>query len=191
MKYDLNVRSYIGYKFLNSLFFGLSTGSIFILYTPLNPSIYSLGGIFLAFGLLIVAKFYDRMMVRSVFYGITLLVEGIALVMVVYFLIFSYAYMTALLIYIGYQITFMFGGYLVRIETLALHRASLLSFADVAKQKGYLVGMIGAYGFYKLLEWQGILDKQVQVYDLHFGLLGVQLAVLWKVYHAFKRSSQR
>lgn len=125
-------------------------------------------------------------MVRSVFYGVTLIVEGIVLVMVVYFLLFSYSYMTALCLYIGYQLTFMFGGYLVRIETLVLHRTALLSFADVAKQKGYLVGMVAAYLFYKGLEWQGVTNKEVQVYDLHFILLAIQLLVLYKVYRAFK-----
>ena len=185
MKLLLNVRHYLGYKFLNSLFFGLSTGSIFILYTPLNPSIYSLGGIFLAIGLLVVAKFYDRMMTHSVFYWVSLFVEGVVFLMVTYFLLFSYSYMTALCFYIVYQLTFMFGGYLVRIETLVLHRTALLSFADVAKQKGYLVGMVVAYLFYKGLEWQGISDKQEQVYDLHFVLLGIQMVVLYKVYQAF------
>lgn len=88
MKIALGVRHYLEYKFLNSLFFGLSTGSIFILYTPLEPSIYSLGGIFLAIGLLLVAKYYDQMMRHSVFFGITIFVEGIVLLMVLYFYFF-------------------------------------------------------------------------------------------------------
>lgn len=93
--------------------------------------------------------------------------------------------MTALLIYLGYQLTFMFGSYLVRIETMALGRTKLFSFADMAKQKGYLVGMVAAYSFYKLLEWMDITDKQTQVYDLYFGLLMIQVVVLHKVYKAF------
>ncbi len=66
-------RPYVWYKLLNSLFFGLSTGSVFILYAPLKPSIYSLGGIVLALGLLVVAKWYERMMNRRVFFAIALL----------------------------------------------------------------------------------------------------------------------
>ena len=40
---------FIRYKFFNSLFLGLSVGAIFTLYAPLEPSIYSLGGVFLPF----------------------------------------------------------------------------------------------------------------------------------------------
>ena len=156
-----------------------------MLYAPLEPSVYSLGGIALALGLLVVAKFYERMMNAHVFFAITLTVEAVTLGMVVYFLLFSYSYMTALLIYASYQFTFIFGGYLVRVETVALKRSKLMSFIDVAKQKGYLAGMVLAYGFYKCLEWQGISDKQTQVYLLHGGLLALQLAILFLVYRAF------
>ncbi len=50
--------------------FGVSVGSIFILYTPLQPSIYSLGGIILALGMLFVAKWYDFLMnLKAFFYA--------------------------------------------------------------------------------------------------------------------------
>lgn len=181
-----HLRPYLWFKLLNSLFFGLSTGSVFILYSPLKPSVYSLGGIILALGLLVVAKFYTPMMNRRVFYAITLMVEAVILAMICYFLFFSYSYMSALLIYASYQFTFIFGGYLVRAETVALGRAKAMSFVDVAKQKGYLAGMVLAYGFYKFLEWQGISDKQEQVYILHFGLLGLQLIIILLIFKAFK-----
>jgi len=180
-----HLRPYLWFKLLNSLFFGLSTGSVFILYSPLKPSIYSLGGIILALGLLVVAKFYTHMMKRSVFYAITLMVEMVILLMVGYFLLFSYSYMSALLIYASYQFTFIFGGYLVRAETVALGRAKAMSFVDVAKQKGYLAGMVLAYGFYKFLEWQGISDKQDQVYILHFGLFALQIIIILLILKAF------
>jgi hypothetical protein len=179
------LRPYLWFKLLNSLFFGLSTGSVFVLYTPLEPSVYSLGGIVLALGLLVVAKFYERMMNARVFFAITLMVECVTLVMVAGFLLFSYSYMTALFIYVSYQFTFIFGGYLVRVETVALRRSKLMGFIDVAKQKGYLAGMVLAYGFYKALAWQGIVDKQDQVYLLHFGLLGLQVCILVLVLRAF------
>ncbi len=179
------LRPYLWFKLLNSLFFGLSTGSVFVLYTPLEPSVYSLGGIVLALGLLVVAKFYERMMNARVFFAITLMVECVTLVMVAGFLLFSYSYMTALFIYVSYQFTFIFGGYLVRVETVALRRSKLMGCIDVAKQKGYLAGMVLAYGFYKALAWQGIVDKQDQVYLLHFGLLGLQVCILVLVLRAF------
>jgi len=184
---QLNLRAYIWYKFLNSLFFGVSVGSIFILYTPLEPSIYSLGGIFLALSMLFLAKWYDVMMNLKVFYKVTLLVEMIVLIFVGLFLVFNYSYMTALSVYVGYQITFVFGNYLVRMETIALKKTQLLSFADVAKQKGYLFGMIISYMFYKFLEYLNIVDKKIQVYDLHVGLLLLQICIVILVIKAFKK----
>ncbi len=53
----INYRAFISYKFFNSLFTGISVGSIFIIYTPLSPSVYSLGGIVLAALMLVVAMF--------------------------------------------------------------------------------------------------------------------------------------
>jgi len=184
---QLNLRAYIWYKFLNSLFFGVSVGSIFILYTPLEPSIYSLGGIFLALSMLFLAKWYDVMMNLKVFYKVTLLVEMIVLIFVGLFLVLNYSYMTALSVYVGYQITFVFGNYLVRMETIALKKTQLLSFADVAKQKGYLFGMIISYLFYKFLEYLNIVDKKIQVYDLHVGLLLLQICIVILVIKAFKK----
>ena len=73
----LHLRDYIWYKFLNSLFFGVSVGSIFVLYTPLEPSIYSLGGIVLALGMLFVAKWYDYLMNLKAFFYATIFVETI------------------------------------------------------------------------------------------------------------------
>jgi len=183
----LHLRAYLWYKLFNSLFFGLSVGSIFVLYTPLEPSIFSLGGIVLAVGMLVVAKFYEKMMHLLVFYRITFLVELIALGIVLSFLLFKYHYANALFIYASYQVTFMFGGYLVRMETLVLKKTALLSFADVLKQKGYLVGMVLSYGFYKVLEYYGITDKQTQVYALHVSLFLLQMVILYLVFKAFSK----
>ena len=183
---QLAFRTYLWYKIVNSLFFGLTVGSIFILYTPLEPSVFSLGGIALAIGLYIVAKVYEKMMNLLVFYRVTLLVELITLVMIGAFLIWKYNYMDALFIYSAYQVTFVFGNYLVRMETLALKRTKLLSFADVLKQKGYLIGMVLSYVFYKSVEYMGISDKQEQVYYLHFGLLLLQIAIIGLVFKSFR-----
>ena len=182
----INLRAYLWYKLFNSLFFGLTVGSIFVLYTPLEPSVFSLGGIVLAIGLLIVAKVYEKMMNLLVFYGVSLGVELLTLAIIVSLLVFKFHYMSALFIYASYQATFVFGNYLVRIETLMLKKTALLSFADVMKQKGYLIGMVISYFFYKGLERFGIEDKQTQVYDLHALLLLLQLVIIFLVFKAFR-----
>lgn len=185
----IHLRAYLWYKLFNSLFFGLSVGSIFVLYTPLEPSIFSLGGIVLAIAMLFVAKFYEKMMNLLVFYRVTLLVEIVPFLIIISFLLFQYHYASVLFIYVSYQVTFVFGNYLVRMETLVLKRATLLGFADVLKQKGYLLGMVFSYLFYKIVEYYGITNKQEQVYDLHFGLFFLQLLILLLVFKTFRTHS--
>jgi len=65
---QLSMREFLKYKFLNSFFLGISLGTIFVLYEPLKPSIYSLGGIALALGMLGVAKLYEKIMTLAYFY---------------------------------------------------------------------------------------------------------------------------
>ena len=156
-----------------------------MLYTPLQPSIYSLGGIALAIGMLVIAKFYENIMNIKAFFLITFFVELTVLVFIISFLLLNYSYITALIVYIGYQITFVFGSYLVRMETIALKKTALLSFADVAKQKGYLIGLVLSYMFYKTLEYFGIMQKQLQVYDLYIFALIIQLLILDLVIKSF------
>jgi hypothetical protein len=93
--------------------------------------------------------------------------------------------MTALIIYIGYEVTFVFGSYLVRMETIALKKTKLISFADVIKQKGYIVGLVISYIFYKILGFLGIISKQAQVYDLYLGMIFLQLFILFLVFKSF------
>ena len=74
------------YKLLNSSFTGLSIGILFTIYQPLeDPSIYSLGGVFLAIGMLIIAKFYDKLLNINSFLNISLLVEIVILLTLFYF----------------------------------------------------------------------------------------------------------
>ncbi len=184
----INIREFINYKFFNSLFLGISVGSIFTIYSPLSPSIYSFGGILLALAMLFIAKLYSKILNIDYFYRISLAVELIALALVSYFLIFSYSYMTALFIYIGYQMTFVFGSYLVRAETVLLKRAKILTFLDVTKQKGYLVGMAVSFGFYKLCEYLfEITDFKLQVYDMHFLLLIIEVITILFLVKSFSR----
>ena len=178
---------FIRYKFFNSLFLGLSVGAIFTLYTPLEPSIYSIGGVLLAMGMLIVARFYHTILNADWFFRISLFVEGVLLLAMLYFLYTSYSYQTAMLLYIGYQITFVFGNYLIRAETLLLKTDILLTKLDTVKQIGYLLGMGLAYLFYKILTYYGIEDNQTQVYDLHYILIAIELLVIVLIVKSFKR----
>ena len=179
----LRLRPYLRYKLLNSLFTGLSVGSIFVIYQPLQPSIYSVGGILLALGMLIIAKFYDLLLNIRRYFQIALLVELVMFALVAIFLLHPYTYMTALLVYAGYQLTFMFGAYLVRAETLIVRKAPALAKVDIAKQIGYLAGMVIGFLFYQIVGG----DKQTQVYRLHYLLLGVEIAIIWFFIHSFER----
>ena len=123
------------------------------------------------------------------FFYITLLVEVIVLAFVLAFLILNYSYMSALLIYLGYQITFIFGSYLVRMETLVLKKTKIISYADIMKQKGYLAGLVISYLFYKLLAYMGISDKQIQVYDLHVGLFILEIIIIVFIFRSFPKNA--
>ncbi len=179
----LRLRPYLYYKFFNSLFTGLSVGSVFAIYTPLQPSVFSFGGIALAVGMIIIAKFYDALLNITSYFFIALFVEIVMLLLVLLFLLKPYSYISALLIYSGYQLTFMFGAYLVRAETLVVRKAWALSRVDIFKQVGYLAGMVGSFLFYQIV--QG--SKQIQVYKLHYLLLVVEIAIIWLLISSFKR----
>ncbi len=181
----LNFNWFIRYKFLNSLFLGLSVGSIFTIYTPLDPSIYSVGGIVLAIGMLAIAQLYNKILTINWFYRISLAVELVMLVAIVWFLRFSYSYQTALFVYAGYQLTFVFGSYLVRAETLIVKSDEKLKLLDSAKQLGYLIGMGGSYLFYKILKSYQITDNQLKVYDLHWILLITEIIVIILITKSF------
>ena len=187
---NLNQSAFILYKWFNSLFLGISIGSVFTIYEPLEPSVYSLGGIALAAAMIIVAKFYHKILNVYYFFRLSIAVELIVILMLIAFLIFSYSYQTALLIYIGYQITFVFGSYLVRVETLVFKEDHVLTKIDMAKQIGYLVGMSVSYAFYKGVEYfELISDKQEQVYYIHFLLVAVELIVITLLWKAFNDKS--
>ena len=178
---------FIRYKFFNSLFLGLSVGAIFTLYAPLEPSIYSLGGILLALGMLGIARLYHQILNVQWFFRISLFVEIVLLLAILFFLLNQYNYQTALIMYIGYQMTFVFGSYLVRVETLLLKTDTLLTKIDTAKQLGYLAGMGVSYLFYKVLTQIGITSNQEQVYSLHFLLVVIELLVIGLILKSFKK----
>tara|TARA_Y200000002_G_scaffold363565_1_gene351732 strand:- start:372 stop:962 length:591 start_codon:yes stop_codon:yes gene_type:complete len=187
----LNSKNFIVYKFLNSLFMGISIGSIFTIYTPLEPSVYSIGGIILAVGMILIATQYAKILTINYFYKISLLVEFIILGVVVSFLIFSFSYQIALFVYIGYQITFVFGSYLVRGETLILKKESLLKSVDISKQTGYLIGLLFSFLFYKGLDLMyELTDNQSQVYYLHVPLTVIEILVIVFLFISFESNSK-
>ena len=187
----INNKAFIIYKLFNSLFLGVSIGAVFTVYEPLEPTIYSVGGIALALGMLIIAKFYHKILNINYFFIISLMVEFIVLILLIFFLIFKYNYQTALLIYIGYQITFIFGSYLVRVETLVINDNNILTKIDMAKQIGYLIGMGTSYITYKLLEKiYYIEDGKEQVYLIHFLLIFIEFLVLFFLIKSFKKTYQ-
>lgn len=180
--------AFIRYKFLNSLFLGLSVGAVFILYTPLSPAIFSAGGIGLALGTLMVATQYRRILAPGWFFRLSLLVELITLSGVAAVLILPLELPLALFVYIGYQLTFSLGSYLVRCETLLMVSIEQLRKLDMAKQAGYLLGMAGAWGIYAGLEqFAGIDGRAEQVISLHWVLVVIETLVLVSLWYAFNR----
>jgi len=187
-KLRINNRNFIKYKFLNSLFLGTSLGSIFTIYAPLEPAVYSAGGIVLAICMLLVATQYYKILNINYFYRISLFVELIILAVIIAFLLFSFNYQIAFLVYIGYQITFMFGSYLIRGETLLLKKDRILTLVDISKQFGYLFGLASSYLFYNFIEYQfNIIDNQSQVFYIHYFLLIIELLVIIFLIKSFEK----
>ena len=180
--------AFIRYNFLNSLFLGLSVGAVFVLYTPLSPAVFSAGGLGLAVGALIVATQYRHILAPAWFFRLSLLVELITLSGVAAVLILPIEVPLALFVYIGYQITFSLGNYLVRCETLLMVAVDQLRRLDVAKQAGYVLGMAVAWALYAGLErWAGLTSEAKQVVSLHWLLLGVEVSVLIALWQAFNK----
>ena len=101
------------------------------------------------------------------------------LLTIIIFLIMQYSLTSALLIYIGYQLTFIFGGYLVRAETLITPEKGFLGKLDTYKQIGYLAGLSCSFLFYKTLEYGfDINEPKVQIGILHYFLIILQLTII-------------
>ncbi|MFP4333474.1 MAG: hypothetical protein ACLFQJ_09245 [Campylobacterales bacterium] len=183
----ISIHPYLKYKFLNSLFAGLSIGAVFVIYLPLEPIVFSIGGLGLAVFSYIVARLYMRLLNLKSFVRINLFIEVLMFFTIIYFLLSTQDFMSALVVYLAYQIMFGFGGYIYRAETLLLHKKPIIKAPDVAKQKGYIVGMLLSLGYFKLMG-TFLDDKFTQVYYIHFFLLVLQVFVLWFLYRAFYSS---
>ena len=184
----LSEGNFLLYKLFNSSFTGLSIGILFSIYKPIDPEVYSVGGMVLAGAMLIVAKFYERLLNIKSFFWVTMLVESVMLMTIVTFMILKFSLTSALLIYCGYQLTFIFGGYLVRAETLVAHKKELLSKIDVYKQLGYFAGLGASFLFYKLMDLGlEISDSKEQIEILHYLLLMLQMGIILLAIRSFKR----
>ena len=189
---QLNNKWFLTYKLFNSAFTGLSVGILFTIYNPLDPEIYSLGGIILASAMLVLAKFYEKLLNIKSFYFISVLVEACMLITVLVFLILKYSLVSALIIYILYQFTFIFGGYLVRAETLVAQNKELLAKIDVNKQIGYLLGLAFSFLIYKVLENSfNISETKDQIIVLHYILLTLQFSILAFLLLSFDKKVKR
>ena len=179
---------FLAYKFLNSLFLGLSIGAVFTLYEPLSPATFSAGGIGLALATLVVATQYHRIFNPFWFFRLSLGVEVIILLGVVGVLVYPIERPLALFVYLGYQITFALGSYLVRCETLLVIDQRRLTQLDVAKQIAYLLGLGSSWLGYLLMETElGLATKASQVVVIHWPLFAVQAGVIACLYIAFAR----
>jgi len=188
MSMKLNNKAFLRYKLFNSSFTGLSIGILFTIYKPLDPMVYSIGGIVLALGMLLIAVFYEKLLNIKSFYYISLMVEVMMLITVVTFIFLQYSLVSALLIYIGYQLTFTFGGYLVRAETLVAHDKKLLGKIDVYKQLGYLVGLGASFAFYATLKYGlEIIEPETQISLLHYLLILLQCMIVLMLLASFSR----
>lgn len=184
----LNTKSFLWYKLFNSSFTGLSIGMLFTIYDPLDPLVYSVGGIFLAVAMLIIAKFYDKLLNIKSFYYISLMVELMMLFTVIIFVLLQFSLVSALLIYIGYQFTFTFGGYLVRAETLVAQDKELLGKIDISKQLGYLFGLGASFLFYETLKYGiEIIESKEQIIILNYILIVLQCFIIFFLIRSFSR----
>jgi len=183
----LKEQYFLWYKLLNSSFTGLSVGIIFTIYKPLeDPSIYSIGGIVLACAMLIIAKFYEKLLNIRRFFQISMGVELVILITLLVFMLLQYTFTSALLVYMGYQFTFIFGGYLVRAETLVARDKELLGKIDVNKQLGYLLGLGSSFLFYKTLEYGfDVAEAKTQISILHYFLVGLQSIIILVLANSF------
>ena len=188
----LNFGWFLAYKFFNSLFLGLSIGAVFTVYEPLSPATFSAGGVGLALATMVIATQYHRIFDPWWFFRLSLGVEVIILLGVIGVLIYPIEQPLALFIYLGYQITFALGSYLVRCETLLVVEQRRLTQLDVTKQIAYLIGMGASWAAYLMMENHfAVVDKAAQVVAIHGPLLVVEAAVIACLVLAFSRAGSR
>lgn len=183
----LDFRNYLSYKLLNSTFNGAVTGSVFTVYALLEPSLFSIGGIVVAIGIFVVAKLYSYLINIRRFFELSLFSELLTLATIAVFLLLPKGYIVSIIYFWIYQIVFIFGTYLIRVESYFLNRVSLLSMIDRVKQKGYIIGLLLSYLFYEALKLGGQTDPWMEVWSIYTVLFFVQITVIFYLFKAFKR----
>ena len=189
-RYTIKTNTFIAYKFVNTMFMGIAIGSYVIQYQPIKIDDYPIMGILFAILTIIIATLYKRIMKIDYFFKFLLIVELIMLIWIIFFLIYPYSYQVALLIYIARNITFLFGDFLGRAETIFLKKTEILSSIDIFKQIGSIFGMILSVLFYKWIEQTyQIFDNESKVYYIHFILIFLQFIIIFLVLKSFKKLS--
>ena len=141
---------------------------------------------------MVIATQYHRIFDPWWFFRLSLGVEVIILLGVIGVLIYPIEQPLALFIYLGYQVTFALGSYLVRCETLLVVEQRRLTQLDVTKQIAYLIGMGASWAAYLMMENHfAVVDKAAQVVAIHGPLLVVEAAVIACLVLAFSRGSSR
>lgn len=191
-KMTVTLKPYIQYKFINSVFGGLSTGAVFVIYGILKPSVFSIGGLILSLGILLVAKYYNFLMRMRAYFWTTVLTEIIVLIAMLLVLLIPRGEFLALAYYSLFNLIFIFGTYLMRYESNLFKNSKALMAIDSAKQTGNLLGLALSWMFYESLRIFNPASAENQswdqVYKLHWILVGVQLLTLLACLRSFKKS---
>lgn len=184
----INNKAFIRYKFFNSLFFGIAIGSYVTQYEPLKIVDFPIMGIIFSLLAIPIAMMYKKIMTINYFYQFSLFVEAIMMIWIIAFLMDPFSYQIALLIYIARQVTFLFGDFLGRAETIFIKKTEILSSIDVAKQLGAISGMIISVVFYKILEHKFfITENEPQVFYIHFLLCIIEISIILLLVKAFQK----
>ena len=185
---SINNRKYLKYKFFNSLFTGVGTGSYVTQYNPIGiMEIAVISIIFTCFSILI-ALYYQKLMYKKYFFIVAIFVEIVMAVWICCYLIFGISHEIALLIYMCRSITFVFGDFLSRCETYLFKKPKIFTLIDYNRQMGLIIGMIFAVIFYNKLNNQyGIFDNNTLVYYIHFVLILIQMLIIINLIDSFKK----
>ena len=195
----INHKTFIWYKFFNSIFFGIAVGSYVTQYEPLKIEDFPVIGIIFSLLAIPIAMLYKKIMKIDYFYRLSLLVELIMLIWIILFLIdpwasgnrFQNSYQIALIIYIARHITFLFGDFLGRAETIFIKKTETLSKIDMIKQVGIISGMIISILFYNILEnLFEITENAPKVFYIHFLLCFIELIIIALLIKAFQRKTK-
>ena len=90
-RYLINTKTFITYKFINTMFMGIAIGSYVTQYKPIKIDDYPIMGIIFAILTIGIASLYKRIMKIDYFFKFLLIVESIMLIWIIFFLIYPYS----------------------------------------------------------------------------------------------------